>query len=403
MSDTKTALDGLRIEREQDFEPRRRWGRILVWLVLLAAAAGGAWWFLNRPVPVRTVAARAADVSGPRTLLNASGYVTARREATVSSKITGKVMEVFLEEGQRVEQGQVLARLDDSNVKAGLAYAEALLAASKSSLVEIQVRLEEAVREFRRVETLLAGKIATESDLDRAQAEVKSLEARLGRQAADVTVAERELGVRRQELEDMVIRAPFAGVVTIKNAQPGEMISPISAGGGFTRTGICTLVDMTSLEIEVDVGESYLNRVTSGQVVEAALDAYPDWKIPCKVIAIIPTADRQKSTVKVRIGFDQLDPRILPDMAVRVAFRGTGEAAPGEAGVVVPKAAVLTENGRDTAWVVKDGQAARKTLTVVPGKDGQVTVTKGLQVDDRVVVDGAATLREGARVSELQP
>ena len=403
MSDTKTALDGLRIEREQDFEPRPRWGRILVWLVLLAAAAGGAWWFLNRPVPVRTVAARAADVSGPRTLLNASGYVTARREATVSSKITGKVMEVFLEEGQRVEQGQVLARLDDSNVKAGLAYAEALLAASKSSLVEIQVRLEEAVREFRRVETLLAGKIATESDLDRAQAEVKSLQARLGRQAADVTVAERELGVRRQDLEDMVIRAPFAGVVTIKNAQPGEMISPISAGGGFTRTGICTLVDMTSLEIEVDVGESYLNRVTSGQVVEAALDAYPDWKIPCKVIAIIPTADRQKSTVKVRIGFDQLDPRILPDMAVRVAFRGTGEAAPGEAGVVVPKAAVLTENGRDTAWVVKDGQAARKTLTVVPGKDGQVTVTKGLQVDDRVVVDGAATLREGARVSELQP
>jgi HlyD family secretion protein len=413
MSDTKTALDGLRIEREQDFEPRRRWGRLLVWLVLLVAMATGAWWFVNRPVSVRTVAARAADVSGPRTLLNASGYVTARREATVSSKITGKVMEVFLEEGQRVEEGQVLARLDDSNVKAGLAHAEALLAAAKSSLVEIQVRLEEAVREFRRVEALIAGKIATESDLDRAQAEVKSLEARLGRQAADVTVAEREVGVRRQDLEDMVIRAPFAGVVTIKNAQPGEMISPISAGGGFTRTGICTLVDMTSLEIEVDVGESYLNRVTSGQVVEAALDAYADWKIPCKVIAIIPTADRQKSTVKVRIGFDQLDPRILPDMAVRVAFRGTGEAAPGEAGVVVPKTAVLTENGRDTAWVVKDGKAARKTLTVAPGKDGEVTVTKGVQLGDRVVkgvqlgdrvvVDGAAKLRDGARVTELQP
>jgi RND family efflux transporter MFP subunit len=403
MSDTKTALDGLRIEREQDSEPRRRWGRPLALLLLVVVIAGGAWVFLKRPLPVRTVAARAADVSGPRILLNASGYVTARREATVSSKITGKVLEVLIEEGQRVEAGQVLARLDDSNVKAGLAWSEALLAASQASLTETQVRRDEARRELRRVEALLAGKIATESDLDRAQAEVQSLEARLVRQAADITVAERELAVRRQDLEDLTLRAPFSGVVTIKAAQPGEMISPVSAGGGFTRTGICTLVDMTSLEIEVDVGESYLHRVTAGQEVEAALDAYPDWKIPCKVIAIIPTADRQKSTVKVRIGFNQLDPRILPDMAVRVAFRGTGAAAPGEDGVLVPPAAVLTENGRDSAWVIQNGRAVRKTLTTAPGKEGEVTVTKGLQAGDRVVVEGAARLRDGARVTESQP
>lgn len=403
MSDTKTALDGLRIEREQDSEPRRRWGRPLALLLLVVVIAGGAWVFLSRPLPVRTVAARAADVSGPRILLNASGYVTARREATVSSKITGKVLEVLIEEGQRVEAGQVLARLDDANVKAGLAWSEALLAAAQAGLTEVQVRRDEARRELRRVEALLAGRIATESDLDRAQAELQSLEARLVRQAADITVAERELAVRRQELEDLTLRAPFSGVVTIKAAQPGEMISPVSAGGGFTRTGICTLVDMTSLEIEVDVGESYLQRVTAGQEVEAALDAYPDWKIPCKVIAIIPTADRQKSTVKVRIGFNQLDPRILPDMAVRVAFRGTGAAAPGEDGVRVPPAAVLTENGRDTAWVIQNGRAVRKTLTTAPVQEGEVMVTKGLQPGDHVVVEGAARLRDGARVTESQP
>lgn len=403
MSDTKTALDGLRIEREQDIEPRRGWTGKVLWLVILAVVGGVAWWFSSQPVPVAVVAARAADLTGPRILLNASGYVTARREATVSSKVTGKVVEVLIEEGQRVEDGQVLARLDDSNVKAGLAHAEAALAATQAALSETRVRLDEARRELQRVEALVAGRIATEADLDRAQAEVKSLEARLERQAAEVTVAEREIGLRRQELEDTVIRAPFAGVVTIKSAQPGEMISPISAGGGFTRTGICTLVDMASLEVEVDVGESYINRVTAGQEVEATLDAYPDWKIPSKVIAIIPTADRQKSTVKVRIGFDRLDPRILPEMAVRVGFRGSGETAPGEAGVMVPRAAVLSENGRDTAWVVREGKASRKTLTTAAAPGDEVLVTKGLQVGDRVVTNGMARLREGMAVRETQP
>jgi RND family efflux transporter MFP subunit len=402
MNDAKTALEGLRIEREQDFEPRRRIGRRLLWLVLLGAVGVAGWWFLQRPLPVRTVQARTAAVSGPRTILNASGYVTARREATVSSKITGKVMEVLVEEGLRVEEGQVLARLDDSNVRTALAHAEAVLAATQSSLAETQVRLEEARRELRRVEALVATRIATEADLDRAQAGVKSLEARLARQVADIQVAGREVDMRRQELADTVIRAPFTGIVTIKSAQPGEMISPISAGGGFTRTGICTLVDMTSLEIEVDVGESYINRVTPGQAVEATLDAYPDWKIPCKVIAIIPTADRQKSTVKVRIGFDQLDPRILPEMAVRVAFRGEG-GPDADAGVVVPKAALRTENGRDTVWVVQNDRATRKTVTTEAATGDQMTVTKGLAAGERVIVEAPARLRDGARVRELQP
>ncbi len=399
MGKTQTALDGLRIEREQDQEFRPRRGRWVVALLLLAGVAFAGWWWILRPVPVRTALAQTATVAGPRVLLNASGYVTARREATVSSKITGKVMEVFIEEGQRVEAGQVLARLDDANVRAALAHSEAVLEATRRNLAETQVRLDEAQRELRRIESLVATRIATEADLDRAQAEVRSLEARLERLRADITVAEREVAIRRQELEDTVIRAPFAGVVTTKNAQPGEMISPISAGSGFTRTGICTLVDMTSLEIEVDVGESYLNRVHPEQDVEATLDAYPDWKIPCRVIAIIPTADRQKATVKVRIGFRQTDPRILPNMSVRVAFRGAGDT---EAGVTVPRSALRSEGGRDIVWVVREGRVRRQTVT--PGDDlGEARlITKGLGAGERVVVEPPARLREGARVRLLE-
>lgn len=399
MSETRTALDGLRLEREPEPEPRSRPGRWVALVLVLAVAGLALWWFALRPVPVRTALAQAATGAGPRVVLNASGYVTARREATVSSKITGKVVEVFLEEGRRVEAGQVLARLDDANARAALAHSEAVLEATRRNLAETQVRLEEARRELARIEKLVATRIATEADLDRAQAEVRSLEARLDRLQADITVAEREVAMRRQELEDTVIRAPFTGIVTLKNAQPGEMISPISAGGGFTRTGICTLVDMTSLEIEVDVGESYLPRVHPEQEVEATLDAYPDWKIPCRVIAIIPTADRQKATVKVRIGFRQTDPRILPNMSVRVAFRGEGAA---EAGVTVPRGAVRAVDGRDTVWVVREGRARRQTVTLGEDLGETRLITKGLGAGERVVVEPPARLRDGARVRVLE-
>ncbi len=401
MSHSKAALEGLRIEREQDLEPgRARWRRWVGALLLAGLAGAAAWGFFLRPIPVRTVVAEPAEVVGPRTVLNASGYVTARSEATVSSKITGKVVDVLIEEGQRVEQGQVLARLDDANGRAALAHAEAVLAATRAGLAETEVRLAEARRELRRLESLVATRIATEADLDRARAEVEALEARLARQAAEVVVAEREVALRRQELEDTIIRAPFSGMVTTKNAQPGEMISPISAGGGFTRTGICTLVDMTSLEIEVDVGESYINRVRPGQEVEATLDAYASWKIPCKVIAIIPTADRQKSTVKVRIGFDRLDPRILPEMAVRVAFRGDGETA-GEAGARIPRAALHHHQGRDSVWVVREGRVNRQAVTLAAGGEDPATVTRGLGAGERVVIQPPARLRDGARVRDL--
>ena len=269
-------------------------------------------------VEVAAVTSRAAGTQA--SVLNASGYVTARRRATVSSKVTGKVVEVNVEEGMAVREGQVLARLDDSTVRAMLDLAQAQLEAARRAVPESEVRLEEAKLNLGRRERLFKEQLATAADMDQAQAEVNSLVARIASLREQIAVAERQVALQQTALDDTIIRAPFSGVAISKDAQPGEMVSPVSAGGGFTRTGICTIVDMRSLEIEVDVNESYINRVTAGQPVTAVLDAYPDFEIPAKVIAVVPTADRQKATVLVRIGFNELDPRILPDMGVKVTF-----------------------------------------------------------------------------------
>ena len=368
MSSPKPTLDDLRIERRPE-----RAGKSLSWLavavVVLAVLAGAALWWHGRTetVEVRTVPARASGGGGgaERTVLNASGYVTARRQATVSAKVTGKVIEVDIEEGMKVKEGQVLARLDDSNIRTSLDLAQAQLDSSRLSLEETRALLKQADLAFARTTGLAKQKIASQADLETAESAALSLRARLRRQEVDVTAAEKQVAMWKQQIEDMVIRAPFDGVVTTKNAQPGEMISPISAGGGFTRTGIGTVVDMNSLEIELDVNESYINRVEPEQPAEAALDAYPDWKMPCKVIAIIPTADRQKATVKVRVGFVKLDPRILPDMAVKVAFRETAAAPAAVTRSVHCSQKRLAESGRTRCnlrgrkWPRRNGAPSR--------------------------------------------
>ncbi len=384
-----------------------RIGPIFIGLVVLVLAAAVVWW-LNRPraIEVRTVLAREAGGvgAGDRTVLNASGYVTARRAATVSSKFTGKVIEVLIEEGMKVKEGQVLARLDDTNVKASLRLAEAQLESAKRTLAETRVRIKEAEQDLRRQSDLVKNKIATQADFDHAEALVLALNAKLEQQQSDVTVADRQLASWQQQMEDTIIRAPFAGIVTSKNAQPGEMISPISAGGGFTRTGICTIVDMESLEIEIDVNESYINRVEAGQPVEATLDAYADWKIPCKVIAIIPTADRQKSTVRVRVGFDKLDPRILPEMSVKVAFHGaTTSGSPAGHGVTLPKTAVQQQDGHEVVFVVQNGRAERRAVTVTSTGANEAVVSAGLTAGERVIADQTQGLTDGAKVKEAKP
>jgi HlyD family secretion protein len=403
VSDPIDDLSALRIEREPLTTGGRRWGRWVVLLLLAAAIGGGAYWWTHRVVPleveVATVTSRAAGTQA--SVLNASGYVTARRRATVSSKVTGKVIEVNVEEGMAVREGQVLARLDDSTIRASLDLARAQLEAARRAVPESEVRLEEAKLNLGRRERLYKEQLATAADMDQAQAEVNSLIARIASMREQIAVAERQVAVQQTALDDMVIRAPFSGVALSKDAQPGEMVSPVSAGGGFTRTGISTIVDMRSLEVEVDVNESYINRVTARQPVTAVLDAYPDFEIPAKVIAVVPTADRQKATVLVRIGFNELDPRILPDMGVKVTFLredSEGAAPAARPMALVPKSAVRGEGGARHVFVVAQNTVERRAVQT-GGTDGdRLEVTGGLSAGDRVVVSPPAELAAGTPI-----
>ena len=395
-------LDQLKIEREPEVESRA--GRWFVLILIVAALAAAAYWFFMKPptaIEVRTAVAREISSQTASTVLNASGYVTARRQATVSSKFTGKVVEVLIEEGMEVEKDQVLARLDDANIATGYALAEAQLRSSETSLKETRALLNEANAIFKRTRNLVDRQLASESEMDRARAGAESLAAQLERKQADIEVAEKQLDVYRQQLEDTIIRAPFSGVVVAKNAQPGEMISPVSAGGGFTRTGIGTIVDMSSLEIEIDVNEAYINRVKPGQKIVATLDAYPDWTIPCSVIAIIPTADRQRATVEVRVGFDELDSRILPDMGVKVAFQEEGSKVTStRAGVLVPQAALSESGGKQYALLVIDGVVERRAVATSGERGKDIYVTAGLSGGDRVILNAPSDLQAGTRVKE---
>jgi RND family efflux transporter MFP subunit len=413
MASDKTTLDGLRIDRGAASENAeggsRRWTWIVVGILFLLVAAGGfAWFRLPRAAEVKTAVAKEKGGPAAGAVLNASGYVTARREATVSSKITGKVRDVLVEEGMAIQEGQVLAHLDDSTPARQLALAQSQLESQRRTLTETEVRIKEAELNRERIRRLQSEGVSTKADVDAADANADSLKARLEQQRQDVTVAERTVAVRRQDVDDTVIRAPFSGVAVTKDAQPGEMISPISAGGGFTRTGICTLVDMKSLEVEVDVNESYIHRVKPGQKALATLDAYPEWQIPMRVIMPVPTADRQKATVKVRLGFEALDPRILPDMGVKVAFldepqaEASGNPAPAKPAVTVPKAAVRKDGEADVVLVVVDGRVERRAVGLGPAMGDEQTVLSGVRGGEQVIIEGPADLKDGAKVAVRQ-
>jgi RND family efflux transporter MFP subunit len=399
-------LDELRIDRgDERVESRRAW----VWLLLAGLLVAGvlAWFLLRSRAPVVQTAVAtevAANPSGTTTVLNASGYVTARRQATVSSKVTGKVIEVLVEEGSQVAEGQLLARIDAAIPGAARRLAASQVQAAAKAREETRVRIAQATLDLQRQQELAKEGFTAQAEVDRASHDLRALEARLATQQEELAVAQRSLALRDQDLADTEIRAPFAGVVTTKNAQPGEMISPISAGGGFTRTGICTLVDMASLELEVDVNEAYINRVRAGQPVEAVLDAYPDWRLPAHVITIVPTADRQKSTVMVRIGLDVKDPRVLPDMGVKVSFvEPQRPGAPAARAVTVPRTALRRDGEQDVVFVVGgEGKVERRAVQVAESAGEQVKVAAGLAAGDRLVLDPAETLRDGDAVRVAQ-
>ena len=395
-------LDQLKIDREEE-KKRSRVGLYSGVTLFVLVLAAGAYWYApgaSSTIYVQLASAREVSAESTATVLNASGYVTARRQATVSSEMTGKVTEVLIEEGMKVEKGQVLARLDGANLAASYQLAAAQRDAAETSLQETEALLKEAQASLERVSNLVDRGLASAAELDSARAKAEALAAQAARRRADIEVAEKNLLVWSERLEDTVIRAPFAGVVVAKNAQPGEMISPISAGGGFTRTGIGTVVDMESLEIEIDVNEAYINRVTAGQRVLATLDAYPDWQIPCYVIAIIPTADRQRATVEVRVGFDNLDPRVLPDMGVKVAFQESRDQVQAARRIGIPAAAVSRDNGRDIVFVVQDGRAERRAVSIVEYGELEVILASGITVGERVVIDQSEPLSDGAAVRE---
>lgn len=401
MSVDKETLDGLRIDRPHASARRSAtpWLAIVLGAIVLIAAAA---WFLTRGRAIEVQAAQARTVtssSGGGAVLNATGYVTARRQATVSSKVTGKVTEVLIEEGMRVKAGQELARLDEGYAAKGLTLAQAQASAAASSLEETRVRIRQAQVEYERASRLANDQISSRAELDRTRAEVDALRARLVSQGDSLSVAREQVNLQRQSMDDTVVRAPFDGVVVSKDAQPGEMISPVSGGGGFTRTGICTIVDMDSLEIEVDVSEAYIGRVYPKQRVEAVLDAYPEWRIPGHVITAVPTADRQKATVKVRIAFDQKDARVLPDMGVKVSFITDQPQAAATTIVEIPKGALRRDGESDVVYVIAEGRAARRAVRVAATEGEVVRITSGLTGNEQVVSEGPPELKDGDRVN----
>ncbi|HEV8143762.1 MAG TPA: efflux RND transporter periplasmic adaptor subunit [Methylomirabilota bacterium] len=392
-------LSALKIDDRARRAPRRGPRRLiigaLITIPLLALALYG--FFREQTAEVQVAAARADKGSRP-SLLNASGYVTPRRRATVAAKITARVNEMYADEGMRVEAGQILARLDDSDAKVRLGSAVADRAAIAAALGDLRVNLANAERDLKRNEDLFKRGFIAEQQLDTARTVVESFKARVALASEQVTASEAKIEMAKQDIDNCIVRAPFAGIVVSKDAQRGEMVSPISAGGGFTRTGIATLVDMTSLEIEVDVNESYIARVRERQPVTAVLDAYPDWQIPAKVRTVIPTADRQKATVKVRATFDALDPRILPDMGVKVTFLGDAPTTPTAGRVLVPKAAIRADDGKPIVFVVRDERVERRAIKQGDARGNEIEVLAGLADGEQVVISSAKDLRDRQRV-----
>jgi RND family efflux transporter MFP subunit len=378
---------------------RKFWRIFAVAVGGVVILVGAVFLVIGRKPVVEVASARSSGEGTSAALLNASGYVTPRRRATVAAKITARVVEVLIDEGVNVTEGQVLARLDDSDAQRRLIAARTSRDATAAVIANLEVNLANADRELKRQQDLEKEGVASVQALDLARTAAESLRAQIAATREQVRAADAQISVAQQDVDNCTVRAPFGGVVVSKDAQVGEMVSPLSAGGGFTRTGIATIVDMASIETEVDVNESYIARVVPGQRVEAVLDAYPDWRIPSKVRTVIPTADRQKATVKVRISFDALDPRILPDMGVKVSFladeKPAGQVAPR---ALIPAAALRHSDGKQVVFLFRDGTVERRAVSIGVTRGSDVEVLGGLSAGDRVVVAGPEDLHDGQKV-----
>ena len=410
--DNAELLKQLRIDREQREDAPRlrpRWPWIVAVGLVVALLLGGAlWWRLGqRAIDVQTAVAQAPSAdSEAGAVLQATGYITARRQATVSAQITGTLTEVLIEEGDHVSKGQVLARLDDSGYRAELNAAKAAEQAAQAQVAQGQAQLTQVTHDAARLDTLVGRGLVARQTAEQARTAVVTAAAQLRAQRKQGLVARAQAAAAQVNFDYTVVRAPFTGVIITKNAQVGEIISPFSAGGGFTRTGVGTIVDMDSLEVDVDVNEAYIGRVKSNMPAEAVLDAYPDWKIPAHVIAIVPTADRGKATVKVRVALERKDPRIVPDMGVRVSFLETRPVTTARApqGVLVPATAIVQRSGHSVVFVLDGQQVRRRAVQPAAQSYGDLRLLPaGVKSGDSVVVAPPAELSDGSDVQVQKP
>jgi RND family efflux transporter MFP subunit len=413
----KPDLGSLRISdtKRNATKTSRRWLWLILGIVALVLLAAGASAFRDRQPEVEVATAH-KPATGPAGVLNASGYITPRRRATIAAKITGRVTSVMFDEGTRVAEGQLLATLDDSDVRRALDSAKADRDSAQAAIADFEVQLRNAEIELHRAQQLLKEGVQTQQYLDSAVMNADSLRAKINLAKQQVAGSEARIREQQQAVDNCTIRAPFAGIVVSKDAQVGEMVSPVSAGGGFTRTGIATIVDLHSNEIEVDVSEAYISRVQANQGVTAVLDAYPEWNIPAKVRTVIPTADRQKATVKVRISFTDdthvrlidpaTQPRILPDMGVKVTFleeeKPKAKEEKSAAVAIVPQTAIHQDNSSKFVFLVKGDTVERRAVSVGTNRGTDVEILAGLQPDAVVVVKGPESLRDGQSVQIKQ-
>ena len=397
-------LDRLRIDRPAGgFRPAgsRRWGLILV-LAGLALAVLAALYFWGPLSPAQEVAVTVVAKVYPAqayTVLNASGYVVAQRKAAVSSKSTGRLDFLGVEEGSRVKKGQILASLENKDLIAARNQARAHVNETQAGLVSAQAELTDAELQYQRMKTLVRQDLVSRQDYDVAEARYKKAKAGVATAQASIRTAQAGLAEAQASLEYSYIRSPFDGVVTTKFADVGEVVAPFGAAAN-ARAAVVTLADMNSLMVEADVAESNLDKVYQGQPCEISLDAIPDRRFPGEVHMIVPTADRAKATVLTKVKFLETDDRILPEMSAKVAFLsrplGAGENQPR---LAVSKNALVTRKGHTVALIVEKGQVKETQVKVGPALGELMEILGGLKEGDRVVLNPPASLGDGDRVT----